>query len=495
MVRYKITFFTILILSIILRIVYLDKLSFWQDELFSTRYLNIGIEKIIPYIFQTELNMGLFYFLLNLWAKFINYNSEFNLRLLPVFFSVVAVPFVYLIGSSLLKDRKKSIIIGILSSFLISINSFNVQYAQELRAYSLVTLLTLVSTYLLIKFGENKSLKYVFIYTIINILSIYAHFFALLVILSHAISILFYLIFYNEKFPWKTILASYLITILCILPVYYFVNSNSNNSLNWIQKINAKTLINFLNKIIGNNGLLYTSIYIFGFLSSTILVKNLIFKYKSNLEKLKIILIFNLCFIPLLITCLVSFVKPLFVDRYLIFVMPYMIIYFSLGLSYLYKQNKKIIDNKLFIAVMIVIIILSALGLTNYYLNYKKEDYRGISNYMVNNCHDSLKLFYPQWIKDHGYLSYYDSRIISDFPTWYKLLYSDNFDINFKNVRDAVQSENRESLKVCLMIGYLSPITNKEMNEIKVIKSAIKDLYPLEKEIPFYNLNLYIYER
>ena len=86
-----------------------------------------------------EANMGLYYCLLRLWVNL--GESEFVLRSLSALAGVLAVGLVYVLGKRLFDTK-----VGLIGAALLATNSFHIQYSQEARAYSLMVLLTALSS-------------------------------------------------------------------------------------------------------------------------------------------------------------------------------------------------------------------------------------------------------------------------------------------------------------------------------------------------------------
>ena len=75
------------------------------------------------------------------------------LRLLPAFFGVLGVALTFFVGRLILKDDRSALF----GAFLFAISPFQVFYAQELRAYTLLAALCLIALIFLWKsLYENR---------------------------------------------------------------------------------------------------------------------------------------------------------------------------------------------------------------------------------------------------------------------------------------------------------------------------------------------------
>ncbi len=123
-----------------------------------------------------------YYLLLRGWLHF--GDSVSYIRGLSVVFGVAAIPAIFLLGR-----KMKSTSFGLISALLLSINAFQVRYAQEVRSYSLLVLLLIVSTYCLISALESGRRRDWNWYIAVSSLAIYAHFFAVLVVVAHWVAV------------------------------------------------------------------------------------------------------------------------------------------------------------------------------------------------------------------------------------------------------------------------------------------------------------------
>jgi mannosyltransferase len=164
-----------------LRLHQLSAKSFWIDEGASVSFATIPLRPFLYTLWSYQGNMALYYFLLRAWIHF--GDSEFVVRSLSVLFAVLTIPAIYFLGKRLF-DRTT----GLTAAVLLSVHSFHVQWSQEARGYSLLTLLLVLAAYFLICAMESKeeSLGYWIAFTVTAALSFYAHIFAGFVLATFA---------------------------------------------------------------------------------------------------------------------------------------------------------------------------------------------------------------------------------------------------------------------------------------------------------------------
>jgi len=100
-------------------------------------------------------NMLFYYFLLHFWLKL--GNSEFVVRSFSAIFAVLTIIPMYLLGKKLFNHK-----VGLIAALFIVGQCFFVEYAQEVRSYSLLIFLIVISTYFLVSLEKNLIKKIMF---------------------------------------------------------------------------------------------------------------------------------------------------------------------------------------------------------------------------------------------------------------------------------------------------------------------------------------------
>jgi len=135
--------------------------------------------------------MWLYYVLLYFWS-FLGH-GEFTIRLLSVLFGSRGDTCDFLLGRRLLVLKWL-----VLRCFYFRFMFFFIQNTHNARAYTLLLLLTSVASYFFVRYVFEGSSKFWFAVVFFDILSVYAHFYALFVILVQFIS----LFFIRKKLDW-----------------------------------------------------------------------------------------------------------------------------------------------------------------------------------------------------------------------------------------------------------------------------------------------------
>ncbi len=338
---------------------YLMTQSFWTDEGFS--YL---ISKLpIPLLIQraaADFNPPLYYLILHFWMKFFG-TSEVTIRSLSLtFFAMTAVVFLLFLENVFkIKGRRNWFYLALFVG-----NPFLLYYAFEARMYALFALTTMLSYYFFIR----KDYKW---YSISILLGLYTHYFFAFVILTHLIYVI-----WLERAQLKKIARAIFWSIVLFLPwaFYSIPQLLPHMKSTWILPM---TFFKFLDSF----GTLYTGYepdywsYYIGFSILVSLIVLLIgAKVFVRIKKAKkpdrlLALLFLWTFLFYIIVALASFIRPIFVPRYLIFA--------PLGFITLLVYLLEKLDHKkaLLLGVALLLIMIHY----NYYqtLGKRKGDVRG----------------------------------------------------------------------------------------------------------------------
>src|SRR5262249_30530527 len=151
--------------------------SLWVDEGSSVAIAHLDWWNFLRLLWRREANMSRYYLLLCGWLHF--GSSEALIRGLSVLFGVLTIPAIYALARKL-----GSRATGVTAAALLALNVYHIRYSQEARAYALAVLLVTLSSWSLLVLGERPSAKWRWTYTLSSALSVYAHFYSLLVLIS-----------------------------------------------------------------------------------------------------------------------------------------------------------------------------------------------------------------------------------------------------------------------------------------------------------------------
>jgi uncharacterized membrane protein len=166
-------FVLIAIAFVLARLWRLTSSCLWFDEIFSVHAARHTWAGLVKFAAADIIHPPLFYALLKIWIA-IGGESMLWLRLLPCLFSVATIlPFALLSRELNLRPAEIN-----LAFLLMAVSGFQIKYAQEVRMYSLLLLLSVVSIWLFLRFLKHSSArKHLITLTVINLLLVYTHYY------------------------------------------------------------------------------------------------------------------------------------------------------------------------------------------------------------------------------------------------------------------------------------------------------------------------------
>jgi len=273
----------------------------WRDEAFSVLMSEPPLSQIIK-LTTTDFNPPLYYFILHFWMKIFG-EGEIVIRMLSFIFHLLLVFVCYKFAKAL-KFSKLNTYYLILITFL---NPLLIYFAFEARMYSLLALLATTSMYF---FHTKNWVPYI----LFSALGLWTQPFMAFIILSQFIYLLLtkklsrpYLLF--EKKLCLSFIAIFLL-FAPWLPVLLAQLTRSGPM--WIWPINWTTVTTILgNLFTGYEGTPWD-------LWNKMKILSLIILSLALLSRRFLFLIWLL--LPLALVLIISFFKPIYVNRYLIFV-------------------------------------------------------------------------------------------------------------------------------------------------------------------------------
>jgi len=198
----------ILLIGGFLRFYHIDKRSLWFDELLTVKLIKKDFASMIIGTAQ-ERHAPLYNLISFGWIRAFG-NSELALRLPSAVFGILSILVIFYIGKELFNNK-----IGIIASFLLSINLTHIIFSQEARMYSLLLFTSLLSNYFFIVLLKEKKLRNTFFFIISTSLMLYTHHLAFFMLIFQGIFLL--LIKENWLFKIKIFIFQ-LITVLIFTP-------------------------------------------------------------------------------------------------------------------------------------------------------------------------------------------------------------------------------------------------------------------------------------
>jgi mannosyltransferase len=326
-----------------LRFLYLVRKPFWFDECFSVEVARIGWGNFLHLLWWREANMSLYYLLLRVWLQF--GQSEFFIRSLSVVIAAATIPAIYWLGRQLY-DRR----VGVIAAALYTFNAYSVRYAQEARSYALFLLLATLSSNFLIALVREPVRRNRIGYVLVSILAVYAHLYALLLLATHWAVLRWMGRGDDGRNQASTQLSAQRrrvwITIgLAVLPLLAFVAKTGAGPIRWIQRPSLRDVLEFYQHLSGGSNWVLPVICGAACIAAVVPPHfsqrtremrhpgRWLWGRADTWETWRSQFLLMWLFFPVVLMVLLSFARPVFLGRYMIFCLPALLILVAAGLA------------------------------------------------------------------------------------------------------------------------------------------------------------------
>lgn len=318
--------------------------SIWRDEAFSFLLSQKSIKEILM-LTARDSNPPLYYLLLHFWTTYFG-KSEVTLRSLSlIFFCLTGYVFFLFLRNIFHYSFRRSIFYLL----LFVANPLLHYYAFEARMYTMFAFFALTSYYFFVKRNYTN-------YAIQILLGLLTHYFMVFVLMSQIV----YLFIIHSNNNKRQYFRSLAVSCLLFLPWILFVLAMKPtvNSTFWIAKPNLLSLIQLPGIILTGfeSDLWYRYPLLIPFSIILILIISTVSfaiiktkKANKNNASLFLLLCVWCLFTPFTIMC-ISFIKPIFLPRYLIFSTIGLLLFFA----YSFPKTHRIVEIMLFIVVLTI---------------------------------------------------------------------------------------------------------------------------------------------
>ncbi len=320
-----------------------------------------------------DVHVPLYSILLHYWLQFFG-SDVLVARVMSIVFLGLSLPALYILTSE--SSTKK---IAFLTVVLYAFSPFIAWYSYETRMYTLFLFVTTLNHIFFLRFirSETKTNKIPLLMSLI--LGMYTHYFFLVVVAVEGL----YLFFFSlSKHIWSTFIKYLaILAIACVLfsPWIWYMLKLGGAS-NTQPLIPPPTSYNIFQTF---------SLFIFGFQDNhiqslfvslwplLICVLFLAFTQKRQIPVKNSSYFLAATFLPVIIAFLVSFIRPIFLARYLIFVTPTLFFLISaLLLNYSVKTSR--IISGVFISIMALLLMYQNVSAKT----PVREDYQEVTQYL-----------------------------------------------------------------------------------------------------------------
>lgn len=175
--------FAILVLAAILRIYHLTYKSISIDEAIGSFYAMEPFHRVFLLTIN-DVHPPLFYLVHHLWIGIFGM-SESALRSISVVFGLLSIVILFKLGSLVFNKS-----VGLLAAFMLSISPWHIWLSQNARSNTMLLFLVLISTFAFYKILQEYRKKWMIVYVIVTIISIYTHYFAFMIWIAQNLYVL-----------------------------------------------------------------------------------------------------------------------------------------------------------------------------------------------------------------------------------------------------------------------------------------------------------------
>jgi uncharacterized membrane protein len=356
----------------LLRISYLTAQGLNLDEGFSAYLGRTTLPDFAATVWNSEFNMVLYYALLRLWMHL--GHSEFVIRLLSVAFATATVPVAYFLARRLFPDGCTALI----AAFLLTVHPFHLVLSQDARSYSLLVLLVTLASLFFVRALQFPTWTNATTYALFSAAAVYSHFFALLVIFSHGVALLFY----PGKVPANRIALTVFFFMLFLLPFGLFMAHHGNvGHVSWVEPLHRQQMVYLLYSLTLSKfrSLTYIIAWFAALAASVSSARENAWPYRFAASWL---------FVPPLITLFVSVWRPLLVERFLSVCIPGSVLLAAAGLTIIARRSRAVA-----LAVLLAMVFYSASNIRHYFRHPEyAENWREASAYLLSRVQPEDKV-------------------------------------------------------------------------------------------------------
>lgn len=338
-------FITLLFLLIVLglgfylRIAHINDKSLWLDE--GITYYNssgTNLSEVFTKVAHLDQSPPGFYIFTHYYLEFFG-NNEFGLRMIPLIFGVLTILFTFLLGKELFGKTT-----GLVAAFLLAINAFHIGFSIEARMYALVALEAVAALYFLLKAVRSEGLKkflYWVLFTLFAIAGLYSHNFFAFVAVALVISFAF--ILFSEKNKLINLGLAFLSGILIVSAYIPWLPSALKQfqvERYWIAPNHISDIWNYLFEFMNRDFNLFWSAVAVGIFA---IFGTLLYFWNKNYKRETIGLLVLIIFLVLGMGLPLYYslnVEPILKIRYMVFLVPIIMIIIARGVTLLGKINK-----------------------------------------------------------------------------------------------------------------------------------------------------------
>lgn len=320
----------VMVFALALRLVNLGGRPLWYDEAFTLLHAEQSPARIFyGTVAQSngaaaDVHPVFFYSLLHLWISAVG-ASPFAARLLPAVLGVATVFVAYLLGRRLFDERS-----GLVAAVLVALAPFHLYYSQEIRMYSLLGLAGLSATAFFARAWQENDWRDWAAFAVMGALTLYTHNLGVMTLAALALWIIWAWLTGPRWLHWRPLLWSHLLMLVLYAPWLSILPGQINKIQQgfWttrpglIELIQTTLVFHFAADNQALPGWLAPFALFFSILLPVVLILEMKRRRKADLPApgfaAPVSLLVFLTVVPILLTFVVSQVRPVYVIRALL---------------------------------------------------------------------------------------------------------------------------------------------------------------------------------
>jgi mannosyltransferase len=400
-----ILYVSILLLAFVLRLIHLSHESIWLDEGISIAMGKLNFAQLLDKS-AVDTFPPLYYLMLHYWMLLFG-DSEFSTRFMSLLLSMASIAMTYQLSKYLWQEK-----VALITAFLLAISVFHIEYAQEVRMYSLVSFLSVSSCYFFLKWKEKQNRKWMLLLFFINLLFLYAHILAVFFIAAQ--NMYYFILKDKGAITFKTWFIFQFLLLISFAPwIQMFLSQAAAwHGTTWMPAPSMRDLLGTFTTYSGSA--LLTLIFAFLIVKASL-------RYKSEKRNFNFLLYwFSFPTLLLLLFCLLF--HSIYLQKYTIASSIPFFILVAYGIETFEQKKHKV-------WLLSAITILAGIKLAVYYTEDYKEQWRDAVTLVESKAEkDDVVLFDAAYCK-HNAFDYYARR-------------SDLIKLPLVDVREEVNEQN-----------------------------------------------------
>ncbi len=357
------------ILAFVLRVIALGSKDVFADELSSLRFAQLNWTAFWKTLTTGEANMAGYYVLLRLWMRISD--TVWFARMLSVAAAVATVPALYALGKKLFSRQA-----ALFACLLLAVNTFHMMYSQAARGYSLAVLLVTLSGLYFVKNLREPTPGSAAGYVISSAAALYAHYFAIFVLLAQFFALLF--IPRQQRVLGRQIRLMLVVGVLAT-PLLLFAAIHKTEPIFWVQQTSAKDVYHFLTYLTGSGVRFALALLALGYAGRE--WWRCTFGPTAERQQDRawaFLFVVAWLLIPIGLTLFISHWKPVFSPRFLLVCLPAMLLLVGQGMASIEPRWASY-------AIVGLFLLSSVTALRSYYREPGLEDWKSATKYLSEN--------------------------------------------------------------------------------------------------------------